>query len=152
MSILDRFSKKKTVAQLQKKSAVSVKGGSASGGKVEKSETKVVAEKSVATPARPAQVGGIAHRIIVGPLVTEKSAILQSSNNQYAFVVAKNATKNAIKKALKELYEVDAKAVRVINMQGRQVRFGKGLGRRQDFKKAMVQLPKGQSIIMHEGV
>ncbi|MSU75434.1 MAG: 50S ribosomal protein L23 [Candidatus Magasanikbacteria bacterium] len=92
-----------------------------------------------------------AYHVIIRPLVTEKAAHLQSMR-QYAFVVARNANKIQIKQAVKDLYQVDPIAINVVNVQGKRLRFGKGQGKRSDFKKAIVTLPVGQNIIMHEGV
>jgi len=89
--------------------------------------------------------------ILVRALVTEKSAIKQSEN-KYSFVVANNANKAVVKKAVEEVYGVKPVSVNMINVQGKSVRFGNRLGKRSDFKKAIVTLPKGKTIVIHEGV
>lgn len=101
--------------------------------------------------ARAANIHGAANQVILQPLVTEKSAIHQSVN-QYSFVVDRDATKLTIKQAIKDLYGVAPVSVRVVNVQGKYVRFGRTTGRRQDWKKAIVTLPQGKSIQIHEGV
>lgn len=90
-------------------------------------------------------------RILVKPLVTEKSAVAESIN-KYSFVVARSANKNQIKKAVEEIYGVKPAVVNVINMEGRRLRFGRSAGRRSDFKKAIVTLPQGKTIDIHTGV
>lgn len=90
-------------------------------------------------------------KIIIRPLVTEKTAVLQSQN-KYSFLVTSKAKKGQIKSAVKEMYGVDATGVNVVNVQGRRLRFGRNQGRRSDYKKAIVTLVPGQSITIHEGV
>lgn len=90
-------------------------------------------------------------KVLVRPLVTEKSAIAEGSG-KYSFVVAKSASKDQIKSAVAEIYGVKPESVNVSNTQGRQVRFGRTMGRRSDYKKAIVTLPKGKTIDIHAGV
>ena len=97
------------------------------------------------------QVGRLAYRVIVKPLITEKTAIMQSAN-KYTFVVAKWAQKTNVKQAIKEMYGVEPIDVNIINAQGHRVRFGRSAGKRSDWKKAVVTLPAGKSITIHEGV
>ncbi len=93
----------------------------------------------------------LAFRILVKPLVTEKSAIAEHGN-KYSFVVAKSANKNQIKIAIEEIYGVKPSQVNVANIEGRRVRFGRAMGRRSDYKKAIITLPAGKSIDIHTGV
>jgi len=99
----------------------------------------------------PRKASRLASRIILRPVVTEKTAILES-RGQYTFRVTKKTNKEQIKRAVSELYGVKPLAVRIVNVQGKQVRFGRFQGRRQDFKKAIIILKKGESIAVHEGV
>jgi len=92
-----------------------------------------------------------AHRILIKPLVTEKSAIAESIN-KYSFVVARWAGKNQVKKAVEDIYGVAPASVNIINADGRAMHFGRNLGRRSDYKKAIVTLPSGKSIDIHTGV
>lgn len=89
--------------------------------------------------------------VIIKPLVTEKSAVMQSVN-KYSFIVAAAANKMQVKAAVKQLYSVDPVAIHMINVQGHRVRSGKSAGKRSDFKKAIVTLKSGQTIALHEGV
>ncbi len=90
-------------------------------------------------------------KILVKPLVTEKSAIAESKN-KYSFLVAKSANKNQVKTAVAEIYGVQPTRVNIANVEGRAVRFGKSAGRRGDYKKAIVTLPAGKTIDIHTGV
>ncbi|OGH90021.1 MAG: 50S ribosomal protein L23 [Candidatus Magasanikbacteria bacterium RIFOXYD2_FULL_36_9] len=91
------------------------------------------------------------NNVLVRALVTEKSAIKQSEN-KYSFIVVNNANKAVIRKAVEEVYGIKPIRVNVINVQGKAMRFGKHSGKRSDFKKAIVSLPKGKTIVIHEGV
>ncbi|MGI6096611.1 MAG: 50S ribosomal protein L23 [Dethiobacteria bacterium] len=77
--------------------------------------------------------------IIIKPLVTEKSTALME-DNKYSFVVAKEANKIEIKKAVEEIFKVRVKAVNTIRMKGKKKRLGRYEGFRPDWKKAIVTL------------
>ena len=85
-------------------------------------------------------------KVLLGPHVTEKAAIIGESSNQYVFQVATDATKPEIKKAVETLFEVEVDAVRVTNVKGKVKRSGQRLGRRKDWKKAYVRVKDGQTI------
>jgi large subunit ribosomal protein L23 len=102
--------------------------------------------------AKSVSEGGVAsQRVIVKPLITEKAAVAQSLN-KYSFIVNRRATKTEIKRAVKEIYGILPTGVNISNIEGKRKFSGRVSGRRQDYKKAMVTLPKGQSITIHEGV
>ena len=84
--------------------------------------------------------------VLVAPHVTEKSALAMQNSNQYAFRVRRDATKPDIKAAVELMFQVKVEAVNVVNESGKTRRFGKTLGRTQDWKKAYVRLAPGQSI------
>lgn len=84
--------------------------------------------------------------LVKKPWVTEKSTGLALAG-KYVFIVARGATKPEIKKALKEIYKVDAVAVNVVNRPPKQKRLGGGLrGAQEGYRKAIVTLKKGQKI------
>ncbi len=68
------------------------------------------------------------------------------TTTQYTFRVRREATKPDIKKAVELMFEVKVAGVQVVNEPGKTRRFGKGLGRTQDWKKAYVSLVAGQTI------
>ncbi len=89
--------------------------------------------------------------VLISPLITEKAAISESIN-KYCFKVAKWATKNQIKQAVKELYDILPIKVHVINVEGKKISTRRSSGKRSDYKKAMVTLPLGKTIDIHKGV
>ncbi len=84
--------------------------------------------------------------VLIAPHVTEKTARAMQDHNQYTFRVRRNATKTDIKKAVELMFEVKVSGVQVVNEPGKERRFGKTVGRTQDWKKAYVSLAAGQAI------
>lgn len=96
-------------------------------------------------PRVPAKFPVSAQNIFIRPLSTEKSLQL-ARHDVYAFEVRPDATKITIKKAFANLYGTMPTGVRVANQQGKVVRFGRREGKRKDFKKAFIAVPKGTTI------
>lgn len=92
-----------------------------------------------------------AYRILVKPLVTEKATTL-NEQNKYVFVVSLKANKIEVAKAIEAIYGVKPTKVNLSNVSGKKVARGKIRGQRKDWRKAIVTLPKGQSIKIYEGV
>ncbi len=92
-----------------------------------------------------------AYRILVKPLITEKATTL-SEHNKYVFVVALKANKIEVAKAIEAIYGVKPTKVNLSNVSGKKVARGKIRGQRKDWRKAVVTLPKGQTIKIYEGV
>jgi large subunit ribosomal protein L23 len=84
--------------------------------------------------------------VLVAPHVTEKTSLAMQNSNHYAFRVRKDADKTEIKKAVELMFEVKVASVQVVNEPGKERRFGKRIGRTQDWKKAYVRLADGQAI------
>lgn len=84
--------------------------------------------------------------VLLGPHVSEKSARVAEGSNQFVFRVRRDASRPEIKAAVELMFEVKVADVNVVNVAGKQKRFGQRLGQRQDFKKAYVRLAPGQSI------
>ena len=85
-------------------------------------------------------------KVLLGPHITEKSAMSAGAATQVVFKVALNANKLEIKKAVEQLFEVKVDDVRVVNMKGKTRRTRTGMGQRSDWKKAYVRLAEGQDI------
>ena len=84
--------------------------------------------------------------IIQGPHFSEKASIVAESGNQVVFKVRADASKAEIRQAVELLFEVKVDGVSVVNVKGKQKRFGRTLGRRSDWKKAYVRLAEGSQI------
>lgn len=84
--------------------------------------------------------------VLISPHVTEKTSLAMQNNNQYTFRVRRDATKPDIKKAVELMFEVKVAGVQVVNEPGKTRRFGRTVGRTQDWKKAYVSLVQGQTI------
>ena len=84
--------------------------------------------------------------VLVAPHVTEKTSLMMQNANQYAFKVRTDANKTEIKQAVELMFEVKVTSVQVANEPGKDRRFGKRVGRTQDWKKAYVSLAEGQAI------
>ncbi len=85
-------------------------------------------------------------KLIIEPIVTEKSERLREINNQYTFKVKKNINKIEIRRAIEKIFDVKVEQVRVMNFMGKPKRMGVFLGKRPDWKKAIVTLKKGEKI------
>ncbi|SEL46749.1 large subunit ribosomal protein L23 [Atopomonas hussainii] len=85
-------------------------------------------------------------KVLLGPHISEKASILADSKKQFVFKVATDATKLEIKKAVEQLFEVKVAEVAVLNVKGKTKRTARGLGKRNDWKKAYVSLQPGQDI------
>ncbi len=91
------------------------------------------------------------YRIILKPLVTEKATRL-SEYNKVVFSVLPTCNKFEIKNAIEKLFSVKVKTVNVINLKGKRKRLKGIMGKRNDTKKAIVTLEKGNSIDLSVGV
>jgi large subunit ribosomal protein L23 len=90
--------------------------------------------------------------VIKGPVITEKALKLKeesTENNKQllSFRVASDASKQAIKQAVETIFQVKVDTVRIINYRGKEVRRGRTLGRKPDWKKAYVTLREGERTI-----
>ena len=96
------------------------------------------------------------NNIIIRPIVTEKMTDATERLSQYGFVVNRNANKIQIKEAIGALYGVTVENVRTMNYAGksasRQTKAGLVKGKKNDFKKAIVELSEGESIDIFAGI
>lgn len=139
-ALFDR-SKKKT-------SAVDA-AGKASVGETSAKDTKKTAKKDVAVPTVSLQKSQVF--TLLRPHVSEKAAVA-AEKGIYVFDVPVTANKVEIAKAVESFYKVNVAKVRTIRGIGKAVRRGVVRGRRNRWKKALVELKKGQTINLVEGV
>ncbi len=89
--------------------------------------------------------------MLLFPIITEKSTLV-AEENKIIFRVPLTATKPDIKEAVENLFKVDVTKVNTILVKGKTKRFRGTLGRRSDFKKAIVTLKDGQSVDITTGL
>lgn len=92
------------------------------------------------------------YQIVKRPLITEKGNIQKESLNKYLFEVDKRANKIQIKEAVEKLFSVSVNDVRTVIVPGKFKRVGKRVGRRPNWKKAIVTLKEGFNIDFFEGI
>ena len=84
--------------------------------------------------------------VVLAPVVSEKSTMVADKNRQYVFRVADSASKPEIKAAVELMFKTKVDSVTVLNVHGKERRFGKVIGRKRSWKKAYVRLAEGQEI------
>jgi len=105
--------------------------------------------------------------ILIRPVITEESSRLQFNPGrirkrhqdsagdvqpQFVFQVSRDATKIEIKRAVERMFEVHVSSVNTMNLMGKDRRVGRSVGKRSDWKKAIVTLAEGEAIDVFEGV
>jgi len=85
------------------------------------------------------------YKVLLGPHISEKATIA-ADNGQFVFRVAPDATKPEIKAAVEQLFEVKVSNVQVLNTKGKTKRTARGMGKRNDLRKAYVRLADGHDI------
>lgn len=90
-------------------------------------------------------------KVLLAPIISEKSTLVGEKHNQYVFRVLDDATKPEIKAAVELMFgkkdkPIEVTGVRVTNVRGQARRVGRIQGRRRHWKKAYVSLKAGQDI------
>jgi large subunit ribosomal protein L23 len=94
----------------------------------------------------------IQYDIIRKPLITEKTNIQKESSNQFTFEVDRRANRVEIKRAIEKIFKVNVASVRTMHVKGKKKQRGRMVGKRRDWKKAIVTLKPGERIEFFEGV
>ncbi|HEX4622350.1 MAG TPA: 50S ribosomal protein L23 [Myxococcaceae bacterium] len=89
--------------------------------------------------------------VIKGPLVTEKMDKAREKFRHYSFLVDHDATKHDVGRAVETLFKVTVEGVRTLIVRGKVKRMGRSIGKRPNFKKAIVTLKEGDKIDLFEG-
>lgn len=92
------------------------------------------------------------YQVLKRPVVTEKTTALRESVGNYVFEVAPDANKIEIRQAVEKLFGVRVADVRTSVVRGKFRRTRKGLGRKPNWKKAVVTLVGDDSIELFEGI
>ena len=85
--------------------------------------------------------------VIRRPLITEKTTLQRELSNTYAFEVARSANKIEVRRAVETQFRVKVAEVRISRVHGKERRQGRYIGRRPDWKKAIVRLADGEKQI-----
>lgn len=85
-------------------------------------------------------------KVLLGPIISEKSTRGADQSDQYTFRVLKDATKTEIKAAAEKMFAVKVISVTTSNIKGKTKRFAMTMGSRPNWKKATVRLQAGQEI------
>lgn len=106
-----------------------------------------------------------AESVIKRPILTEKGTALKETGGrpdgdtdaeslrpQFLFEIASNANKLDVRRAVEKLWNVNVVKVRTAVVRGKERRVGKYMGKRSNWKKAVVTLAPGQTIDFFEGV
>jgi large subunit ribosomal protein L23 len=86
------------------------------------------------------------YQVLLAPVVSEKATLIADKHEQYIFRVIPDATKPEVKAAVELLFKVEVDSVQMVNQKGKVKKFGRSTGRRNNVKKAFVNLKAGQEI------
>ncbi len=92
------------------------------------------------------------YQVIKAPHITEKANLQKGEINQVSFKVHKHANKVEIKRAVETLFKTKVLNVSTMNVRGKRRRMGRHMGKRPDWKKAIVKLAPGENIEFFEGM
>jgi len=94
----------------------------------------------------------IQYDIIIRPVVTEKTSIQKEDFNQVSFEVDRRANRVEIRRAIEQIFSVRVADVKTMQVKGKVKQRGRIVGKRRDWKKAIVKLMPGERIDFFEGV
>ncbi|CAL4325076.1 50S ribosomal protein L23 [Buchnera aphidicola] len=86
------------------------------------------------------------YKILIGPLISEKSTILTEKNNTIIIKVLRNATKYEIKTAIKKIFNISINSIKTLLIKGKKKRHGNKISRSSTWKKAYITLEKGKNL------
>lgn len=91
------------------------------------------------------------YRVIKEPHIAEKGSLQKEMYNQISLKVDRRANKVEIRKAVETLFKTKVLDVKTLNMKGKKRRVGRNIGKKPDWKKAIVKLAPGENIEFFEG-
>ena len=92
------------------------------------------------------------YQVIKRPLITEKATKQKEQANQLAFEVDRHANKILVRNAIEKIFKVKVLSVTILNVKGKKRVVGRNIGKKPDWKKAIVRLAPGENIEFFEGV
>jgi large subunit ribosomal protein L23 len=84
--------------------------------------------------------------VLLGPVVSEKATRVAEAGNQVVFRVRRDADKDLVRRAVEKMFDVKVARVQIVNVRGKNKRFGQRAGVRSNWKKAYVSLAEGSQI------
>lgn len=87
------------------------------------------------------------YKIILKPVITEKSTLMKEKNREICLEVDPRANKIEIKEAAEQLFNVKIERVRVMKQRGKMRRVGRNQGKTKDWKKAYLKIKEGEKMI-----
>lgn len=88
----------------------------------------------------------VAEEVLVRPIITERATEQQERFNRVTFEVARRANKHQIRDAVESVYGVTVAGVHTMRVRGKLKRRGLSIGKRPNWKKAIVTLAEGETI------
>ena len=85
-------------------------------------------------------------KVLIAPIVSEKSTRVADSHRQFVFKVVKDANKPDVRKAVELMFDVKVDAVQIANVRGKTKRFGPSFEKCSDWNKSYVTLAEGHDI------
>ena len=92
------------------------------------------------------------YQVIREPHITEKGTLQKEGFNQITFKVHKRANKIEIKRAVETFFKTKVLDVKTMSVRGKKRRMGRNIGKKADWKKAVVKLAPGENIEFFEGM
>ena len=92
------------------------------------------------------------YQVLKRPLITEKGTRQKEQSNQMIFEVDRRANRVMVRNDVESIFKVNVLSVKLMNVKGKERRVGKNVGRRPDWKKAIVRLGPGENIEFFEGI
>lgn len=86
------------------------------------------------------------YQVLLSPHISEKTAVDAEMKGRHTFRVAADATKLEVRQAVEKLFGVRVTSVQMLNQKGKIKRFGATIGKRSDWKKAIVRLADGDDL------
>jgi large subunit ribosomal protein L23 len=95
-----------------------------------------------------------AREVILRPLITEKTTMMQERENTVCFEVDRRANKIEVRNAVEQLFDVQVKSVHIVNRKGKPImRYGRVVSHRPAVRKAYVKLaPGSKTLEFFEGI